>query len=325
MEREGFFVYTHEWWHFDYKDWREYPILDVPFSAVAPSAVAASSTTPGGPVAAAPSPAGDVPWDLGKVRMVDLTWTFDATTLYWPTSPSAFELKTLSRGRTDAGYFYAANTFCAPEHGGTHLDAPIHFAEKGWTAEQIPLERLIAPGIVIDVTRQAAADADYRLTREDVERWEEQYGRIPAGSIVLLRTGWGRRWPDRGRYFGSGDDKDAAHLHFPGYGEAAARLLVEGRRVAALGIDSPSIDYGPSKDFIVHVTAMAANVIGLENVAHLEDLPATGALVVALPVKIGGGSGGPLRLAALVPSTAPASSAGAHAAEGAQKAKRGSR
>ena len=298
MEREGFFVHPHEWWHFDYKDWREYPILDVPFSAI-------KTGTPSG----APRAAG-VPWDLSKVRMIDLTWTFDATTLYWPTSPSAFELKQLSRGPTEAGYFYSANAFCAPEHGGTHLDAPIHFAEKGWTTEQIPLERLIAPGVVIDVTRQAAGDVDYRLTREDIERWEEEHGRIPAGSIALLRTGWGRRWPDRARYFGSAAPKDAVHLHFPGYGEAAARLLVEGRRVAALGIDTPSIDYGPSRDFRVHVVAMSANVIGLENVAHLEDVPATGALVVALPVKIGGGSGGPLRLAALVPSAGGAPTAG---------------
>jgi len=305
MEREGFFVYTHEWWHFDYKDWREYPILDVPFGALSAAAVAATSTS-----------ASTSAWDLSRVRMVDLTWTFDATTLYWPTSPTAFELKSLSRGKTAAGYFYAANTFCAPEHGGTHLDAPIHFAEKGWTAEQIPLERLIAPGVVIDVSRQAEADADYRLTREDIEAWEKEHGRIPPGAIALLRTGWGRRWPDRARYFGDTRPKDAAHLHFPGYGEEAARLLVTGRQVAALGIDTPSIDHGPSLDFRVHVVAMAANVIGLENVAHLEDVPPTGALLIALPVKIGGGSGGPLRLAALVPSQAGPGGAAAAAAGG---------
>jgi kynurenine formamidase/D-alanyl-D-alanine dipeptidase len=302
MENEGFFVYTHEWWHFDYKDWREYPILDVPFSAV-PAVAAAAGVPDAGPLAG-------TPWDLGRARLLDLTWTFDATTLYWPTSPSAFELKPLAHGPTDGGYFYSANTFCAPEHGGTHLDAPIHFAAKGWTADQIPIERLIAPGVVVDVTKQAAADADYRLTRDDVIAWEKDHGRIPPGAIVLLRTGWGRRWPDRARTFGDANAKDASHLHFPGYGEESARLLVSDRRIAALGIDTPSIDYGPSKDFRVHVIAMGANVIGLENVAHLEEVPPTGALILALPVKIGGGSGGPLRLAAIVPAAEAATTQG---------------
>lgn len=242
--------------------------------------------------------------DLSRYRIVDLTHPFNAQTIYWPNAPSTFKLDKQSYGMTPGGYFYSSYSFSSPEHGGTHLDAPIHFAEKGWTAEQIPLERLIAPGVVIDVSRQAEADADYRLTRADIEAWEKEHGRIPPGAIALLRTGWGRRWPDRARYFGDTRPKDAAHLHFPGYGEEAARLLVTGRQVAALGIDTPSIDHGPSQDFRVHVVAMAANVIGLENVAHLEDVPPTGALLIALPVKIGGGSGGPLRLAALVPSQA---------------------
>jgi kynurenine formamidase/D-alanyl-D-alanine dipeptidase len=298
MENEGFFVYTHEWWHFDYKDWHEYPILDVPFSAV-PTVAAATKNALAG-----------TPWDLTRARLLDLTWTFDASTLYWPTSPSAFELKPLAHGPTEAGYFYSANTFCAPEHGGTHLDAPIHFSERGWTADRIPLERLVAPGVVVDVAKQAAADADYRLTKEDVLAWEKAHGRIPPGAIVLLRTGWGRRWPDRARYFGDANAKDASHLHFPGYGEESARLLVSDRQVAALGIDTPSIDSGPSKDFRVHVIALGANVIGLENVAHLEEVPPTGALVLALPVKIGGGSGGPLRLAAIVPADDAATAQG---------------
>ena len=309
MEREGFFVYTHEWWHFDYKDWREYPILDVPFSGV-PAVAAASATTAGAAPAATPGVTPGTLLDFGRSRLLDLTWTFDATTLYWPTSPSAFELKRLAHGPTEGGWFYSANTFCAPEHGGTHLDAPIHFAEKGWTADQIPIERLIAPGVVVDVTGQAAADPDYRLAKEDVVAWEQAHGRIPRGAIVLLRTGWGRRWPDRARYFGDASAKDASHLHFPGYGEEAARLLVSDRQVAALGIDTPSIDYGPSKDFRVHVLALGANVIGLENVAHLEEVPPTGALIVALPVKIGGGSGGPLRLAAIVPAADAATARG---------------
>jgi kynurenine formamidase len=238
--------------------------------------------------------------DLEHARVVDLTYPFDAATLYWPTSPSGFELKRLHYGPTEGGFFYAANSFCAPEHGGTHMDAPVHFAERGWSLDQVPVERLVAPAVVIDVTAKAAADSDYRLTADDVVAWEKRNGRVPAGAIVLLRTGWGRRWPDRKSYFGDDASGDASRLHFPSYGKEAAQLLVE-RKVAALGVDTPSIDHGPSKDFVVHQVVSAANVPGLENVAHLEELPETGAFVLALPMKIAAGSGGPLRLVALVP------------------------
>ncbi len=241
------------------------------------------------------------PLDLEHAEIVDLTWPFDEQTLYWPSSPSGFELVQLARGMTPGGYFYASNLLCSPEHGGTHLDAPIHFAEHGLTADKIPLRQLIAPAIVIDVASKAAADPDYRLTAEDVRAWEARHGPIAAGTIVLLRTGWGRRYPNRKQYFG--DDKPGAtdKLHFPSYGEEATRLLVGERHVAALGIDTASIDYGQSRDFIVHRVAMEANVPGFENVANLERLPERGAWVVALPMKIGGGSGGPLRIVALLP------------------------
>jgi len=246
------------------------------------------------------------PLDLSGVQVVDLTYAFDENTLYWPTSPSAFELEQLHygpvHGGTDeGGYFYAANAFCTPEHGGTHLDAPIHFGEGHQTAEEIPLERLMGPAVVVDVAEQAAADPDYRLTAEDVAAWEAAHGPVPEGALVLLRTGWGERWPDRLRYFGDDTPGDASNLHFPSYGEDAARILVEERGVAALGVDTASIDYGPSTDFIVHQVAAAADVAGLENVAHLDRLPATGAWVLALPMKIAGGSGGPVRIVALVP------------------------
>ncbi|HKQ97347.1 MAG TPA: cyclase family protein [Candidatus Polarisedimenticolia bacterium] len=282
MEREGFFVYPYEWWHYDWKDWREYPALDIPFSAIKPMATA---VTP----------------DLANAQMIDLTWPFDATTLYWPTSPSGFTLTTLSHGPTPGGWFYAANTFSAPEHGGTHLDAPIHFSEAGRTTEAIPLQQLIAPAIVIDIRKQAAADADYRLQPTDLAEWEARHGRIPAGVIVLLRSGWSDRWPDRARYFGSTTPGDAAHLHFPGYGKEAVDALVNDRKVAALGIDTASIDHGPSTDFIAHQVAMKANVPAFENVAHLGYLPETGAWVAALPMKIAGGSGGPLRIVGFLP------------------------
>ena len=284
MEREGFFVHPSEWWHFDYKDWADYPILDVPFDAV-----------DGMP---APAPAR---LDPAHARVVDLTHDFDANTLYWPSATSGFTLDRLAYGRGPAGFFYAANAFCAPEHGGTHLDAPIHFAEDRWTAEVIPPERLLGPGVVLDVSAAVSDDRDYRLTVADVRRFEARHGTIPAGAFVLLRTGWDVYWPNRGLVFGDDTPGRTTDLHFPSYGRDAAALLVRERRVAALAVDTPSIDHGPSQDFPVHRLAAAANVLGLENVAGLAQLPATGAWIVALPMKIAGGSGGPVRIVALLP------------------------
>ena len=239
--------------------------------------------------------------DTRNAEMVDLTWPFDEKTLYWPTSPSSFEHKELAYGPTPGGYFYSSYTLCTPEHGGTHLDAPIHFAAGKRTADEIPLQQLIAPAVVLDVSDKAAANGDYRLTAADVRAWESQHGTIGAGTIVLLHTGWGKRWPDRKQYFGDDTPGQVDHLHFPSYGEDAARLLVGHRYVAAIGVDTPSIDYRQSKDFIVHQVANGADVPGFENIANLERVPARGAWVIALPMKIAKGSGGPLRIVALVP------------------------
>jgi kynurenine formamidase len=239
--------------------------------------------------------------DPRAFRLVDLSYAYDDRTIYWPTSPTKFELQQLAYGPTPGGWFYAANAFCTPEHGGTHLDAPIHFAQGKRTADAIPLEQLIAQAVVIDVSAKAAADRVYRLTVSDVLEFEKRYGHIAAGAIVLLRTGWSRYWPDTKAYMGDDTPGDASRLRFPAYGADAARLLVEERNVAALGVDSASVDYGPSKDFAVHRIAAARNVIGLENLTNLDQLPPTGAVVVALPMKIAGGSGGPVRVIALLP------------------------
>ena len=241
-------------------------------------------------------------FDLRTARLIDLSHAYDDDTLFWPTSPSPFELTELAYGPADGGYFYAAYSFCTPEHGGTHLDAPIHFAEGGSTVGDVPLQQLIAPGIVIDISQRASTDPDYRLTRDVVRGWEDEHGPIPAGVIVLLRTGWSDRWPDALRYLGNDTPVDATNLHFPAYGEEAAGLLVDERRVAALGIDTASIDHGPSDDFVVHQIAAAASVVALENVADLGDVPPVGSWILALPVKIGAGSGAPVRVVALVPT-----------------------
>jgi kynurenine formamidase len=239
--------------------------------------------------------------DLAASELVDLTHTYNAQTLYWPTSPSAFELRRLAYGETEGGYFYAANAFCTPEHGGTHLDAPIHFSARGLTVDRIPLRQLVAPAVVIDVSAKAAGNRAYRVTADDVRAFEGAHGRIAPGTIVLVRTGWSRYWPDRKAYLGDDTPGDASKLVFPGYGVDAARLLAVERRAAALGIDTASIDYGPSTTFDVHRVAAAHDVPGLENLTNLEALPPRGAVVLALPMRIEGGSGGPVRVVALVP------------------------
>ena len=239
--------------------------------------------------------------DLAKSDVVDLSHAYGPTTLYWPTSTSKFTLHQDANGKTAGGWFYASNTLSTPEHGGTHLDAPRHFSESGRTTEQLPMEQLVAPAVVIDVTAQTSKDRDYRLTREDVLQFEKKNGVIGRGTIVLLRTGWSRHWPDAKAYLGDDTPGDASKLSFPSYGAESARLLVDDRAVAALGIDTASIDYGRSTDFQVHRIAAARNVPGFENLTNLDRVPVRGATVIALPMKIEGGSGGPLRAIALVP------------------------
>lgn len=232
--------------------------------------------------------------------IVDLTHAFDEKTIYWPTA-QRFELQVVSHGRTDSGFWYEANQFCAAEHGGTHIDAPCHFAEGRNTVDRIPLQQLIGPAAVIDVRAACARDADYRVRVADIERHEARYGRLPAGAIVLFWTGWGERWPDVQRYLGDDRPGVTSDLHFPGISAEAARFLVDERRVDAVGLDTASLDHGPSTDFIAHQILNGANIPGLENVAHLERLPARGATVYAIPLKIGGGSGAPARIFAVLP------------------------
>jgi len=240
-------------------------------------------------------------FELDDYRIVDLSHGYGDSTLYWPTSPSAFQKETLAYGDEETGYFYSAYTVCTPEHGGTHIDAPVHFFKDGKSTADLALEQLLAPAVVIDVTARAAADRDYRLRPADVTAFEERHGPIAAGSIVLVRTGWSRYWPDALAYLGDDTPGDASHLSFPGFGAEAVRLLAEERRVAMLGIDTASIDYGPSQDFIAHRIGAAQGVANLENLTNLDQLPETGAIVIALPMKIEGGSGGPARVVALVP------------------------
>jgi kynurenine formamidase len=238
---------------------------------------------------------------LRSGRWIDLTHDFSTQTIYWPTS-KPFSLEVVAAGETPGGYYYAANNFSAAEHGGTHLDAPVHFAEGKWTTDQIPLDRLVGDAVVVDVQPPSDTSADYRIDLASITTWERNNRGIPDGSIVLFRTGWGRRWPNRKMYLGTERIGAGAipELHFPGIDSAAAQWLVT-RQVRAVGIDTPSIDYGQSKTYPTHRILSAANIPAFENLANLDQLPPTGSFVVALPMKIKGGSGGPLRIVAVVP------------------------
>ncbi|MGH9944348.1 MAG: cyclase family protein [Pyrinomonadaceae bacterium] len=234
--------------------------------------------------------------------VVDLSHPYDADTIYWPTA-EGFKLEKDFEGETEQGYFYAANRFSTAEHGGTHLDAPVHFARGRQTVDQIPLAQLMGAAITVDVTRQCAAERDYQIGVADFTRWERAHGRIPRGAIVLLRTGYGRFWPDREKYMGTSERGAQAvpRLHFPGLHPNAARWLVTERSIKAVGLDTPSIDYGQSKLFESHRALFDKNVPAFENLANLDQLPPTGFNVIALPMKIRGGSGSPLRAVAIVP------------------------
>ncbi len=257
-----------------------------------PSAVPGPAASPA--ATAAPFPSG---------VLVDLSHTYDGTTVFWPTAET-YRLEKVADGMTPGGYYYAANNFFSSEHGGTHLDAPVHFAKGAQSVEQVPLERLFGEAYVIDVVTQASANADHQVSIEDIAAAERAQGPIPPSAIVLLRTGFSNRWPDAARYLGTAErgEAAAAKLHFPGLHPEAARWLVANRTFKAIGIDTASIDYGQSSLFESHRVLYERNIPAFENLTALERLPVTGAQIVALPMKIGGGSGAPLRAVAILPA-----------------------
>jgi kynurenine formamidase len=234
-------------------------------------------------------------------RVIDLSYPFDAETIYWPTAET-FTLEKDFEGVTEQGYFYSAYRYAAAEHGGTHIDAPVHFAKGRNSVDLIPLEQLMGQGIVVDVSGSCADNPDYRISTSDFQNWEKRNGRIPDGSIVFLRTGFGKFYPDKRKYMGT-DERGATavpKLHFPGLHPDAARWLTQNRSIKAIGLDTPSIDYGQSTLFETHRALFDKNIPAFENVANLDKLPLKGFSVIALPMKIKGGSGGPLRIIALL-------------------------
>lgn len=242
---------------------------------------------------------------LSTGTWIDLSYNFSDSTLYWPNNPTGFKLDTQFNGMTDAGFYYSSNAFFAPEHGGTHLDAPVHFAKGKWSADEIPLQQLLGEAVVIDVSAKTATNADYLITTDDVTTWEKTNGTIPVDVIVFFKTGWGKFYPDAEKYLGTKGKGDSAvaNLHFPSISPELAAWIVKNRKIKAVGIDVASVDYGQSKDFKTHQILYAENILGFENVANMDALPLKGAYIIALPMKIKGGTGGPLRMIAWIPKT----------------------
>jgi kynurenine formamidase len=234
-------------------------------------------------------------------RKIDLTHAFDESTIYWPTE-DGFKLVREAAGFTEQGYYYAANRFMCAEHGGTHIDAPIHFFEQGKPVDQIALERLIGPAACVDVSQKCAADRDYQVAVEDFEKWEADNKVSLGNRIVLIRTGFGRYWPDRKKYLGTAEHGKAAvaKLHFPGLDASAADWLVTRRHIRMVGIDTASIDHGQTQNYPTHQRLFRDGVPALENIAAMDKLPAAKFTIVALPMKIKGGSGAPCRIVAML-------------------------
>ncbi|HET9193983.1 MAG TPA: cyclase family protein [Vicinamibacterales bacterium] len=249
----------------------------------------------------APPAQSPLPFRAGQ--LVDLSHAYDAQSIFWPTAEQ-FRLRKDADGVTPAGFYYSSNSFFTSEHGGTHLDAPVHFAQGRQTVDQIPLQRFFGPAVVVDVSKASEGSADYQVTVDDLTRAETEHGPITADSIVLLRTGFSSRWPDAARYLGTAERGAAAvpKLHFPGLHPDAAKWLVT-KDVRAVGIDTASIDYGQSTLFESHRILYEANLPAFENLTALDRLPSRGAFIVALPMKIAGGTGAPLRAVAILPSS----------------------
>jgi len=235
-------------------------------------------------------------------QWIDLSHDFSDETIYWVTA-EPFKRTTVAEGMTPGGYYYSAYNYSAAEHGGTHIDSPVHFAQGKKTVDQIELNQLIGEGVKIDVSAKAAADRDYLITVDDIKNWEAANGKIPEWAIILFQTGFGSKWPDKKAYLGTDQKGEAAvkDLHFPGLHPDAAKWLIENRKFKAVGIDTASIDNGQSTTFDTHVALMTNNLPAFENVANVDKLPVKGFHIVALPMKIKGGSGAPLRIVAFVP------------------------
>jgi kynurenine formamidase len=246
----------------------------------------------------------------GQVEVVDLTQPLsEATPLLRLPEPfantPAFRLRELSR-YDERGPAWYWNAFEGGEHTGTHLDAPIHWVTGQQLADvaQVPPRRLVGPAVVIDHADEVAKDPDHLLRIEDVEAFEAEHGPLPDGGWLLYRTGWDARADDEDAFLNA----DQAGPHTPGVAADCARWLAEERPIVGLGVETVGTDAGAAggfdPPFPCHSYLLGAGKYGLTQLANLARLPATGALLVAAPLKIVRGSGSPARVFALVPRAA---------------------
>ncbi|HEV3138467.1 MAG TPA: cyclase family protein [Pirellulales bacterium] len=234
----------------------------------------------------------------GKLRIVDLAWPLNRQSAYWPgDNYKPFELHTIATLEKDG---VLSKAFASPEHLGTHLDAPNHFERNQPSVDQILPEQLFGPGVVIDVSNAVGNDPNYRVSLDDVRRFEQAHGEIPTGAVVLVSTGWSQFWNNPTRY----QNQDVmGRMHFPGFSIEAVKYLIDQRKVRGVGLDTMSVDYGLSRDFAVHHALGKAGRWGLENLAGLDKLPPRGFYLFVAPMKIETGSGGPARVFAVITSS----------------------
>jgi len=229
---------------------------------------------------------------IGYAFVADLSHALSPTSPVWP-GRLKFGMET-DTTVADAGFF--ASILTLHEHVGTHMDAPAHFFEDGLSADLIDPARLVGPLVVLDVTEQAAGNEDYAVTPDDILLWEGAYGQLPAGAFVAMNAGWSGRFSDAEAFVNA--DAEGV-MHFPGFHPDAASFLVEERNIVGIGVDSLSLDPGNSTDFGTHITILGAGLYGIEGVANLGEVPASGATVIVGGPNHEGASGGLARLLVL--------------------------
>ncbi|XP_061188488.1 isatin hydrolase-like [Saccostrea echinata] len=234
-----------------------------------------------------------------SLRIVDLTHEQNHATIYWPGNPS-YNFTIIYRNSTNGGYWYESNSFATAEHGGTHVDSPAHFYQGGWRTQQIPMEKLVGKGVIINVKAKVSANYDYQVTVQDIMDWENSHGQIPDGAVVLMNSGWSDKYPDKNAVFSTTTPNDPNTFHFPGWHVDAVTWLTKNRKVHVIGVDTPSTDYGQSKTFPTHVVLGKNNIIGVENVGFLDRIPESGSTIFVAVVKLSDGSGGPARVFAMI-------------------------
>ena len=252
----------------------------------------ALALTPRGVLAQSATPMA-TPTVSGFSSIVDLTHTL---TQEFPVFPGGVQAEiTVDNTITENGFY--TNLLNLQEHTGTHMDAPAHFVEGGTTADMIPVEQFVAPMAVIDISAKTESDPDSQLTVDDILAWEDANGELPAGAFVAMYSGWESRLSDPASFINlDGDDVQ----HYPGFDPAAAAFLIEERNIVGIGVDTLSLDFGAYQDFGTHITILSAGGYGLENVANLGTLPASGATIIVGGPKHEAASGGPTRAFALL-------------------------